>query len=139
MSNKIIILQGDSTYSSFRLKKLNDKICNYNNQVIGVTNIYLLNVDSNEKIEIGLLEKLLNAKKVIVKSDENKIYIAPRTGTISPWSSKATDILHNCGFHTVKRIELANCLEFSSIINIDGNMGRLLYDRMTEFPYQQIH
>ena len=139
MLNKIIILQGDSTYSSFRLKKLNDKICNYNNQIIGVTNIYLLNIDGNEDIEIGLLEKLLNARKVITSNDKNKTYIAPRTGTISPWSSKATDILHNCGFHAVKRIELASCLEFSSAINIAGDMGKHLYDRMTEFPYPQIN
>jgi len=29
------------------------------------------------------------------------VVIAPRPGTISPWSSKATDILHNCGFEGV--------------------------------------
>ena len=29
----------------------------------------------------------------------------PRPGTISPWSSKATDIAHNCGLKQVKRLE----------------------------------
>ena len=28
-----------------------------------------------------------------------------RPGTISPWSSKATDIAHNCGLANVVRIE----------------------------------
>ncbi len=31
--------------------------------------------------------------------------VAPRPGTISPWSSKATDIAHICGLAAVKRIE----------------------------------
>ena len=31
--------------------------------------------------------------------------MSPRLGTISPWSSKATDIARNCGFATVRRVE----------------------------------
>src|SRR5690606_29986485 len=33
------------------------------------------------------------------------VWVVPRLGTISPWASKATDIAHNCGFDTVRRIE----------------------------------
>ncbi|MBW7894450.1 MAG: phosphoribosylformylglycinamidine synthase [Opitutaceae bacterium] len=33
------------------------------------------------------------------------IVVAPRPGTISPWSSKATDIAHLCGLTKIKRIE----------------------------------
>ncbi|KAJ8134557.1 hypothetical protein OY671_012230, partial [Metschnikowia pulcherrima] len=31
--------------------------------------------------------------------------VIPRSGTISPWASKATDIAHNCGSSAVHRIE----------------------------------
>ncbi|MGL5038981.1 MAG: hypothetical protein ACRC6D_02480, partial [Aeromonas sp.] len=31
--------------------------------------------------------------------------VTPRPGTISPWSSKATNIAHNCGLTQVKRLE----------------------------------
>ena len=31
--------------------------------------------------------------------------VIPRVGTISSWSSKATDIAHNCGLNEVERIE----------------------------------
>ena len=34
-----------------------------------------------------------------------RILIVPRAGTISPWSSKATDIAHVCGLSDVRRIE----------------------------------
>ena len=33
------------------------------------------------------------------------VLVTPRFGTISPWSSKATDIAHQCGLAVVRRIE----------------------------------
>lgn len=33
------------------------------------------------------------------------LLVTPRPGTISPWSSKATDIAHNCGLNKVLRLE----------------------------------
>ena len=35
--------------------------------------------------------------------------VIPRPGMISPWSSKATDILRHCGLASVKRIERGTC------------------------------
>ena len=60
--------------------------------------------------------------------------VAPRFGTISPWSSKATDIARNCGFDAVNRIERV------VIVGIDGApdahpdpvIDALLHDRMVE-------
>ena len=34
-----------------------------------------------------------------------ELCVVPRLGTISPWSSKATDIARNCGLGDVRRIE----------------------------------
>lgn len=33
------------------------------------------------------------------------LFVIPRPGTRSPWSSKATDILHACGLESVRRVE----------------------------------
>ncbi len=33
------------------------------------------------------------------------LYVVPRLGTISPWSSKATEIVRNCGLEAVERVE----------------------------------
>ncbi|MCB9722753.1 MAG: phosphoribosylformylglycinamidine synthase [Spirochaetaceae bacterium] len=41
-------------------------------------------------------------------SDETgalELHALPRFGTISPWSSKATEIVHNCGLDVVRRVE----------------------------------
>jgi len=61
------------------------------------------------------------------------LLIAPRPGTISPWSSKATDILHNCGLTSVSRIERGTRFSFEGVSTVDLEpLKALLHDRMTE-------
>lgn len=64
------------------------------------------------------------------------LIIAPRPGTISPWSSKATDIAHACGIAGVGRIErgVAYAVEAREALS-DATLeaiGARLMDRMTE-------
>jgi phosphoribosylformylglycinamidine synthase len=60
----------------------------------------------------------------------------PRPGTISPWSSKATDILHNCGLAAVHRVErgIVYSLEMTGELHDHQfqKVAGLLHDRMTE-------
>src|SRR5690606_26623829 len=67
------------------------------------------------------------------------IVVIPRPGTISPWSSKATDIAHVCGLKAVMRIErgIAYTLELGPGAHPPEGpaletLAPLLYDRMTE-------
>lgn len=64
------------------------------------------------------------------------IVVLPRAGTISPWSSKATDIARICDL-AVHRIERAICyiLKFDGAPAVaveDGKWLELLHDRMIE-------
>lgn len=52
------------------------------------------------------------------------LLVTPRAGTISPWSSKATDIAHNCGLQDVHRIERGVLYH---IVSVDG--AAVLSDR----------
>ncbi len=60
----------------------------------------------------------------------------PRAGTISPWSSKATDIAQVCGLASVRRIERAIRYDLTVSQRLDdAALRRLaagLFDRMTE-------
>jgi phosphoribosylformylglycinamidine synthase len=66
------------------------------------------------------------------------LLIVPRPGTISPWSSKATDIAHQCGLAGVERIERGTAFHLETAA--PGPLGEparrallpLLHDRMTE-------
>src|SRR5690606_7759111 len=56
-----------------------------------------------------------------------------RPGTISPWSSKATDIAHNCGLAKVRRLERGIAYTLVSGKPVDRRaVAALLHDRMTE-------
>ncbi|HTP61180.1 MAG TPA: phosphoribosylformylglycinamidine synthase [Burkholderiales bacterium] len=59
--------------------------------------------------------------------------VVPRLGTISPWSSKATDIARNCGLEGVRRIERGTLFAVDTKAKLDrAKVGALLHDRMTE-------
>jgi phosphoribosylformylglycinamidine synthase len=58
--------------------------------------------------------------------------VVPRLGTRSPWSSKATDIAHNCGLVGVRAVERGVRYTFAGEgLDLD-RLAPLLHDRMTE-------
>jgi phosphoribosylformylglycinamidine synthase len=69
-------------------------------------------------------------------ADATLLLAVPRPGTISPWSSKATDIAHNCGLREVERLERGLAWYLSLPDGLDdaarGMLEALLHDRMTE-------
>ncbi len=68
----------------------------------------------------------------------SKLYVVPRPGTISPWSSKATDIARACDLDTVYRIERGICygLRFKGKTSDDLRpLASLVVDRMTEAAF----
>ena len=71
--------------------------------------------------------------------------VIPRPGMISPWSSKATDILHHCGLESVKRIERGTCwfLEFAHgqppELEQPDRIRHCLHDRMTQSVIRDVN
>ena len=64
---------------------------------------------------------------------ENSLLVVPRPGTISPWSSKATDIALVCGLDFVRRIERGVQYRIEGTPGVPlATLGALLHDRMTE-------
>ena len=61
-----------------------------------------------------------------------RVLVTPRSGTISPWSSKATDIARNCGFERVRRVERGTLWTVAGTDRLPGRVVEMLYDRMTE-------
>jgi phosphoribosylformylglycinamidine synthase len=67
------------------------------------------------------------------------VLVVPRPGTISPWSSKATDIAHNCGLTCIQRIERGVAYYLNGVeLSADqlNQVAALLHDRMTEIILQ---
>jgi len=72
------------------------------------------------------------------------LLVTPRPGTISPWSSKATDIAHNCGLGTVSRLErgIAYYINKNDASGLTGDelnaILPLIHDRMTEVVFTSL-
>ncbi len=73
-----------------------------------------------------------------VRSGAQMLLVLPRYGTISPWSSKATDIAHACGLDAVNRLErgvawYVHCEGDSPLTQSQiALLLPLIHDRMTE-------
>ena len=156
---KPILLLGSEAFSPFRLdalKKAMGKLVPGMERVgLRARWVYALEAEGEGGVPPESLERagaLLNVGSGIGKSGsldavsccETSFYVSPRKGTISPWSTKATDIFRNCGVKGVKRVERAvrfsvsssgGCASFPS--NFDELKPALpaLFDRMTEGVY----
>ena len=134
---------GSPALSSFRLEKLLAGIKQQVPTVNCIASHYIHFADIDGELpqaETDVLLKLLEYGPTINEhSCEGELFlVTPRAGTISPWSSKSTDIAHNCGLRRILRLERGIAY---SVAGKDGHsfsaaeldlIGHALHDRMTE-------
>jgi len=103
-------LIGRAAHSVFRLEKLLSSLQSNMDGVVSLRSEYRYFIDSDTALntdERQIMQSLLEAttESPEVKDGESSFLVTPRPGTISPWSSKATDIVHNSGVKNVLRVE----------------------------------
>lgn len=101
----MIALDGQSALSPFRLERLNARLdaLHRGTRIQACWFVYF--VDAAVQPEGEQYQRLLEALEAKSSQPEAaSLWVVPRLGTISPWSSKATDILHDAGFD-VRRVE----------------------------------
>ncbi len=135
-------LRGRSALTPFRARRLQHSLTRELPGFSSVAADYLYFVELREALgDAGetLLARLLDAPPACADSTEGHGFlVVPRPGTISPWSSKATDILHNCGLHQVGRVERGVEWKVQMDSGADANalleavLAPLVHDRMTE-------
>ncbi|MGI9235608.1 MAG: phosphoribosylformylglycinamidine synthase [Woeseiaceae bacterium] len=134
-------LPGPSALSNFRLAKLTRALQRADDRVKKVTANFVYLVDTSAKLarqDRSRLNALLlsGEKPGKVSKAAKKLYVVPRPGTISPWSSKATDIAKACDIDVVKRVERGISYGLTFSAKVDNELIEilkpLLFDRMTE-------
>ncbi|TAL96484.1 MAG: hypothetical protein EPN69_04180, partial [Rhodanobacter sp.] len=101
----MIALDGQSALSPFRLDRLNVRLDALHRGVRVQASWYVYFLDADGAPAGTLRQRLLaviEAKDAAPQAAT--LWVVPRLGTISPWSSKATDILHGAGFE-IRRVE----------------------------------
>ncbi len=133
----ILFLRGAAAFSAFRLQGVQQRL-----QTI-VPGAAILSADywHFAKLKAALSEEggkqlaaLLEERAPEIAADDAALFlVTPRIGTISPWSSKATDIAWNCGLGAVERIERGVAFR---IVGVDAGVrdavAAMLHDRMIE-------
>ena len=133
--------RGSPALSEFRINSLMQK---FQQQQLPVKSVYAeyvhfvaLNAALSAEQE-AKLKALLHYGPTLAEHEAKgeSFIVIPRVGTISSWSSKATDIAHNCGLNEVERIERGLAYYFELTQPLDEKttekLTALLHDRMME-------
>ena len=137
----MLTLRGGAALSPFRLQRLHARLGGEAAGIRGVSArfVHFADIDGrlDERVR-GVLEQLLEygPRRAAVDERGELFLVVPRAGTVSPWSSKATDILKNAGLTSVRRVErgiayfvdVPEGLRPESRANIAGHV----HDRMVE-------
>ncbi len=140
----MLILRGAPALSAFRHGKL---LAQLTDKVPAVRGLYAefahfaevsgtLGADEQQ-----VLARLLKyGPSVPVQEPAGRLFLViPRFGTISPWSSKASDIARNCGLDKIQRLErgIAYYVEGDFSEADAGLIAAVLHDRMTQLVLEQ--
>ena len=137
-------LIGQVVFSDFKMQQLQQKARAHfpTLKTFDARFIYFVehekSLEPAEQAQLAMLLQASSDTREYLDNDNNvrQFFIIPRLGTISPWSSKATDIAKNCELTMIDR------LERGIVISIDKNISsdtpnytvfiNELHDRMTE-------
>ena len=142
MKMKPILLSGTAAYSQFRLDALRAAmgalVPALANAEIQATWVYAIQPEGEgpDAETLSQAGTLLNAVGAEAALADGVFYVTPRKGTISPWSSKATDIFRNCGLKGIARVERG--IRFSIAPAVPVKALSALYDKMTEGVYDTL-
>jgi phosphoribosylformylglycinamidine synthase len=140
----MLTVQGSRALSAFRTERLSARLQGLDAAVAAVAAQYVYFVDSRHQpsaTQLTRLQALLDdggepPPGLPAGLPRLQRLVVPRPGTISPWSSKASDIAQVCGLQVVRRIErgISYCLALQQPLSADSllRIDQVLYDRMIE-------
>ena len=137
----MLILRGGLAATPFRLKQQLESVRNITPHIESIDAHWIYFVEKSGVLpseQIGTLRELLSVEAAISSSYKlnEQVVVSPRIGMISPWSSKATDIVEHCGLGMTGRVERGMLFTISGWRKLDDNVRNevlaLLHDRMTQ-------
>ena len=145
----MLILHGCPALSAFRVDKLIARLQQFDIPIQQLTASYIHIVDLDGALsdeENNILQQVLHYGPSY-RDDAlqgTSVYVLPRPGTISPWSSKATDIAQHCGLKNIRRIERGIHYTFKLDASIQLSeqqlalLKPLIHDRMTDVVWTDL-
>jgi phosphoribosylformylglycinamidine synthase len=133
----MLVVPGAPAFTSARTAKVLARVRASNAGVTAVAarHVHLADVERELTAdERALLDRLLTygPRQAPVAVVGARLLVVPRIGTISPWSSKATDIARICGLAAVRRLERGVEWTIAGTVTDAAALRAALHDRMTE-------
>jgi phosphoribosylformylglycinamidine synthase len=142
----MLALPGSQALSAFRLDRLLARLKAVEPSVSAVDAHFLHFVQSERALDAAEQARLVqllddggeppSPARATTAAGTMQCWVVPRFGTVSPWSSKATDIARVCGLSPVQRIERGILYRIAAdgplTPSVHARLGAQLHDRMTE-------
>jgi phosphoribosylformylglycinamidine synthase len=133
-------LRGCNALSDFRVEKLQRTLQSQGVAVEGLAAEFAHFVALSRPLDDAqqrALQGLLSYGAIALgEPPPSSFFVVPRIGTVSPWSSKATDIANNCGLEAVVRIERGMAVSVGNWNGLSADaraaVAAVFHDRMTE-------
>jgi phosphoribosylformylglycinamidine synthase len=136
-------IPGTAALSSFRINNLLARLQSVEPAIIGFSARFIHFVETEQPLsddQSEILARLLDYGSEFAATDDDddddddgeRLLVIPRSGTLSPWSSKATEIAQRCGLTPIRRIERGVEYRIKTHAPLTPAATALLHDRMTQ-------
>ncbi|MBF0382170.1 MAG: phosphoribosylformylglycinamidine synthase [Magnetococcales bacterium] len=135
------VLSGGAALSGFQMDKLAETLGGITPSLslVSARFIHFIDLDGSlSKEDQNILTALLTygaANNQEPDPTNEPVVVVPRFGSISPWSTKATEIAKRCGLQQIHRLERGIAYEFSSSAISSEDLAAItphIHDRMTQ-------
>ena len=131
----MIVLEGQSALSHFRRARLESKLQSIAPavRVRGAWHVYFVEADPGASPDLATLRRVLQANEGDAPQADGAVsrFVTPRLGTLSPWASKATELLRGAG-QPVKRVERGLRIDLEGWDDASPALAKALHDPMTQ-------
>ena len=134
----MIVLEGAAALSPFRRARLESRLQTIaaDLRITGAWHIYFVRAEEGADIDQATLQRILQAQPQAAARQDGSIsrFVVPRLGTLSPWSSKATELVRGAGL-AIGRVERGTRLDLAGWPSDPAQqaaVAKLLHDPMTQ-------
>src|SRR5688572_14877817 len=137
-SPDMIVLEGASALSPFRRERLQARLqaLHPSVRVLGAWPVYWVEPETGATPDPDALRRILQAEPGEAARADGAVsrFVTPRLGTLSPWASKATELLRGAGL-PIKRVERGTRYDLTgwpADATTQGALAKVLHDPMTQ-------
>ena len=130
----MIVLEGQPALSQFRRARLQSGLQSIDPgvRIADAWHLYFVQPEPGASPDLAALERILQGSRTVSppRADAQSRFVVPRLGTLSPWASKATELLRGAGLR-VGRVERGMRIDLHGWRDSDA-LGLRLHDPMTQ-------